>query len=270
MRPLSFVSFGVACAMLGIAGCANPYGQFYQPAAAPMADAPHILPSTTPPRLASLSGNPEQDVVEMYEQGYGIVGTVSFNGPAASQADVIDQAKKVGAEVVLVSSAYQNTISGSIPVTTPTVSTSYNSGTVNAIGAGGGMATGTYSGTTTNYGTQTNNIPYSIDRYSQQAVFFGPVERKGVGLLCKRPSDDQKRIAGTNQFLVVSGVRQGSPGFKADILPGDFLLSYGGHPMYDMPAFHSAIAEGLDTPEEVVLLRAGTRITKTVQVPSTW
>jgi hypothetical protein len=44
------------------------------------------------------------------------------------------QAKKVGAAIVIVMSKYQSTTTGSMPITTPTTSTAYNSGTASAFG----------------------------------------------------------------------------------------------------------------------------------------
>lgn len=205
----------------------------------------------------------------MFEQGYVLVGWVSFDGPEASHDEALEQAHKVGAEIVLVRSAYRNTVTGSIPITTPTASTSYTGGTVSAYGAGG-YASGAYSGTTTTYGTQTTEIPYSVDRYDQQALFFAPMVRKGIGIQGAPATDEQKQSAGTNHIFVVAAVRNGSPAFRADILPGDIVLTVAGQPVYDSESFHAALLNSEAAPIDVVLLRAGVRTTKRIQVPTVW
>src|ERR1019366_2280753 len=102
------------------------------------------------------------------EDGYVYIGASSFYGPAnrSNQAQAVEQAKKVGAAIVLFKSDYMDTQSGVIPYTVANpavVSTINTSGTVNSNGSNG-YGTGNYSSTgtiTTPGGYSTYAIPYS-------------------------------------------------------------------------------------------------------------
>lgn len=253
-----------ACAL---AGCQNPYQKFYQ-STVPATIVVGYLPAQTP-RLAPMGGDAKQAINQMWEQGYSLIGVSHFNGPSADQSKALAQAHDVGAEVVLINSKYQNTVSGSIPITTPTAQTSFTNGTASAYGTGG-YATGTYTGTTTTYGTQTSYVPYSVDHYDQAALFFAPLVRTGFGVLVVPPSDLQKQAAGTNQIVVIEAVRRGSPAFTADILPGDEILSIGGQKVYDIPSMRAALERGKTAPVEVRLIRNGSPLVKTVLAPDVW
>ena len=205
----------------------------------------------------------------MYENGYVPVGSSSFVGPAQAASGAITQAKKVGAEIVVLYSKYQSTATGAIPITTPTQQTSFTSGTVNAFGSAG-FGTGTYQGTTTTYGSQTTYVPFSVDRYDQAALYFAPAERKGLGVQFAAMTDQQKQQAATNQGVAVVSVRKESPAFRADILPGDIVLTVGGQSTYDGPSAVRAIAAATASETEVVLFRNGQRLSKKLTIPSEW
>jgi len=255
---------------LFLAGCADGYKQFYQPIPQSPQDAQsrQLVPFKGEPRIAISSGNAAEDYRRMFEDNYGPIGFSSFIGPAADQALALAQAKKVGAAVVVVSARYQNTVSGALPITTPTSQTSYSSGTVNAYGSGG-FATGNYTGTTTTYGSQTSYIPYSVDRYDQMAIYFGPLERKGVGFRLIPLTAEQHQALGTNKGLKIDAIAKESPAFKADILPGDIVLEVNGHALYDSPSSSDVLVSVRGSMAEFLLVRNGVQIRKNVFVPAT-
>src|SRR5450631_1567403 len=84
--------------------CVSPYDRFYQPVPQNPSSIVHFLPPSGEPRIAALSAEPNNDVKAMFQEGYGVIGRASFNGPMANQQQLMSQAKKVGAEVVLVAS----------------------------------------------------------------------------------------------------------------------------------------------------------------------
>ena len=258
------------CLVLGALGaCANPYEKFYQDLSQP--NAAMFAPYKGEPTISYASGNVRDDVNRMFEQGYGIVGVSAFVAPSQGNASVIAQAEKVGASNVLVTSKYQSTVQGSMPITTPTTSTTYNSGMVNAYGSGGGYATGTYSGMSTTYGSQTTYMPYTVDRYEQAAYFFKPLIRRGLGVRMEPLTDQDKQRAQTNKGVHIAAVRQGSPAFLADILPGDVMLAIGGKPTYDSNSLSVAIQEAKGHEAPVSLNRQGMNITKKILIPTgTW
>lgn len=243
---------------LALAGCASGYKQFYTPVQ--FSGTAASLPYAAPPELKGSSGNSERDIAYMWSEGFAPVGYSSFNGPAESQSAALKQAKAVGARFVVVDARYVSTITGSIPVTTPTTSTSYTSGTVSS-----GRTSGTYSGTVTTRGSTTSYIPYSIDRYDQSAVYFAPLERRGLGTYGAPVSPQQARQIGTNKGYYVEAVRRGSPAFDADILPGDVLLEINSAPIMDFETYRTALRAAYGTRARILVLRGGRRVA--IEVP---
>jgi len=247
-------------AVLG--GCANGYAEFYQPNTSPGVAQDAILFAGVPQVRAS-TGDARQDIDIMYTDGYGAVGAATFNGPMNNIGGAIAQAKKVGASVVVANRRYTDTLSGVLPLTMPTSQTSYSNGTVNAYGSGG-FATGTYSGTTTTYGSETTYMPYSVARYDQQAIFFAPIKRVGVGIIPRALTEAEAQALGTRRAVVIRAVRRGSPAYNADILPGDIIRSVNGASVGDYDDFHRGAVN------HFVLVRAGQTLEKDVNVPDPW
>lgn len=255
----------LALALLAsLTACVNNYQRFYQD---------FTNGNTAPyekfagePRIASAGPDLKRTVLNMYEDGYGLIGQSAFVGPTATREAAIQEAKNVGAAIVLVTAKYQSTATDSIPITTPTSTTSYSYGTMNAFGSGGN-AFGNYSGTTTTYGTQTTYVPYSVDRYNQVALFFAPLKREGFGVRTDKLSDEQRQRAETNQAIVITAVRRGSPAFKGDILPGDIVLGVDGSPVYDGTTAAQAVAHSIGREVSVSILRGNEHLTKKIFLP---
>jgi hypothetical protein len=254
---------GAVALALSVSGCASGYQQFYEPAAV----STDLERFSGEPRIVVGSGDWDRDVLAMYEEGLGLIGHSSFVGPAESQDGALKQAKEVGAAVVVIASKYRNTQIGQLPITTPTTTTSYSSGNVNAF-SGGRSAVGSYSGTTTIYGTQTTYMPYSVDKYEQGAAYFAPLVRKGLGVWLGKPTDDHRKAMESNRGMLITAVRRGSPAFKADLLPGDVLLSIGGETVSDRPEAQRAIAAVSGQTVDVRLFRNGQQVLKRVTFPA--
>jgi hypothetical protein len=247
-----------------VSGCANGYQQFYQPI--PQASN-RIAKSTSAPSIRTSTGDATKDMDALYVEGFSPVGYASFNGPMANIRGALIQAKKVGATYVVASRQYTNTVSGALPIVTPTTNTSYSSGTVNAYGSGG-FATGNYSGTTTSYGSQTTYVPYSIARFDQAAVFYAPMTRTGFGALIRPLTNEEARSIGTAKAGYLRAVRRGSPAFEADVLPGDILRSVNGTDLIDLAHYRDYFRT--DGPNHIVVIRGGQIIEKDVIVPASW
>lgn len=258
-------TFLICVALATLSGCENPYAEFYKSTRAPGVTIA-AEPSAIEPRIVSSSGDLQRDVQRMFEDGYAVIGVASFVGPAQHESAAVSQAKKVGAAIVIIANQYRNTETGAMPLTLPTATTSYSTGTVSAYGTGG-SAFGNYSGSTTTYGTQTTYIPYSVDKYNQEALFFAPLDRRGLGIMFDRLSDGRRRQIGTNQGEQITAVRKGSPAFVADILPGDVLLSIDGQSVYDQPSMQSALSAATGHEVELHLMRGAAPIIKKVTIP---
>lgn len=143
------------------AACVNPYARFYQG----LADArqkPNYVDSQEDLQLYS-SDNFERDRLALMRRGYMPIGQASFNAAAdgASEQQLREQARKVGARVVLVASRYTHTISGAVPLQVPYTATSRSSGSATAYGGGGSVQVYANEATTTS-GTRTVMMPYLL------------------------------------------------------------------------------------------------------------
>lgn len=263
------------CPLIGalavlLAACANPYHDFYRSNVGVPLDArtlPGVLPQEGPVQIFT-SSDMVRDVREMQRRGYAAIGESSFNigGNSANEANLRRQADAVGAQVVLLASKYTNTVSGAMPLVLPNNSTSYSSGTATGFGPGGPVtAYGT--ATTTTYGTTTTMVPYSVNRFDYDAVYF--VRRKTrLGISFKALDDAQRQKYQSNSMLIVDIVVDGSPAFKADILPGDVIASVAGQSPGPAPDFLKRLAALQGQEVDIELLRGDQRITKHVHIDS--
>lgn len=251
--------FFAVLAALPLAGCVNPYAKFYQPSR----DGEQVILTQEEPREIPSSGDLKQDVRLMFQEGFGLIGSSGFNAAIADRKGAIAQAKKIGANRFIIEAKYRSTQSGMMPITTPTTSTSYTSGT--AYGSYGSSAS--YYGTTTTYGSETTYIPYSVDRYEQHALYFGPLPRKGLGAFMIAPTDEIRRQAGTNKGYQIVVIRRGSPEFRADMLPGDLIVTIGGRDIVEPSDYWGAVAANYGRETEFVLYRGSDRIVKRLRIP---
>lgn len=265
MRNNALRIIAVAGLALLVAACSNGYQEFYEPSK--INYGPMLLPFSGEPQVLTGSKDAESDVSRMYADGYALIGQSSFTGPAATPAQAAQQAKAVGASHVLLVTEYERTVSGVLPMTTPTTQTSYTSGTVNAYGSGG-SGWGNYSGTTTTYGTQTTYVPYNVDRYSHGALFFAPLSRTGLGIFRREGNDQEKQRAGTNKVSTVLAVRRGSPAYNADVLPGDLLISVDDVSFDDYPALSRYLSAYPGREMRLVLVRGTQKVEKRLVNPT--
>lgn len=139
-----------------------------------------LEPSPTTPSFAELPpGDGRKIRMNMFFKGYIPVGMSRWEGGTnAKKADAVEQAKKIGAHVVLVRSDYLRTEKGvkAIPIYIPSsATTTYHSGIVNS-----GRYSGNYSGTSTTYNparVETIYQNYSRDKYLHTAVYFSKLQR---------------------------------------------------------------------------------------------
>jgi hypothetical protein len=109
-------------------GCvSNGYKQFYNEL--PLAqDVVKNRAQAVPeePKVDRLAGRFTDYISQYARAGYVPIGYSSYNGPNGTESGAIDQAKAVGADVVVVMSPrYTETRTASIPITTPTTQTSH-------------------------------------------------------------------------------------------------------------------------------------------------
>ena len=265
-----------ALSLLVLFGCAaNGFEKYYspQPGSEAAQTDPRIEHSTGEPKIYTYSDDPKSDLLRAAENGYLMIGTSSFYGPPATmtRAQLVAEAKKVGASMVLIHSQYKDTISGTVPYTVanpPQISTVNTSGTVNAYGSGG-YATGNYSGQSTIMspgGTSIYNIPYSVSRNDVVATFWVHQNPSTIRLgINYGPLPDALRAKlQRNTGVIALVIIHGTPAFNANILRDDVILKIGGEDVIDPAGFNAQLMKFAGQKVDIELLRGDTPKTVTV------
>ena len=255
---------------VALSGCATGYSQFYKPAngitpefIAQMRAAP---PPSTPlvERIPPINGAAATDAYS--KRGYTLIGSAEFNsGRAESESSAIEQGKAVGADlVVILNPQYTGSESSVVPITTPTTTTTYSTGSATAYGRGGSV-TAYGSGTSTTYGTSTNYIPITIHKSNYGAGYF--IKQKTIiGAQVRDLDDSERKKLQTNKRVIIRLVVDESPAFKADLLPGDILNSIDGIQILNSNQFSKLISERKGNEITVQLLRDGRNINAPVKL----
>jgi len=196
------------------------------------------------------------------ERSYVLLGQSAFSGPLQPESTLRKFALEIGASDVVYNSTYMNTRTGAVPMTMNTPTTSYTSGNVYS-----SYGSASYSGTT--YGTQTSTymMPYSVDRYSQSALFFAPwrgTPRTGVWPVPLTP--EQKRELGRNDGVYVFAVLENSPASRAGVINGDFVIKIDSMKVNDLEHYMDLVKSKEGQQINMELLRNGKIIKKALTV----
>lgn len=241
MKTIFFVVIFIASFLTGCA--TNPVAQFYQDYTKqmPVALQQKLLPTTGDPRVIGIAETQhKKERHNLEDEGYILVGVVAIQGPAITQGQLIEQAKKAGAGVILYSSEFDGTQQGVRPIVTYQPGQTYTTsefGTVNANAYGsGGYASGfgTYSGsaTTTSSGTlNTQYVPYQYNTYRTVASFWRQLKPQIFGAGFNTIPEDLRTALQRNTGAYVNVVIQDSPAFKANILEGDIIIQIADKPV---------------------------------------
>ena len=184
------------------------------------------------------SDNMERDIISLRSRHYQPIGESSFNGRYEDQASIITQAKLVGASVILARSKFTNTSITTKMLVLPDSQTTYHSGNVstntmyNNSSSGSvstGNTNGTYSGTSTTFGTKTVPVTSSQQIYDQNAVYFVKITQKlKFGVSLETLTIEQRSEHQRNTGAVVVIVFENTPAFTANLLRGDIILAIDG------------------------------------------
>lgn len=259
----------VFCASI-LTGCASGYSSFYTPSEGATPEAISSIRATTPPAMPLLeraaSENPEAVVAAYAKRGYVVIGTSMFNsGHNESEAAALKQGKAVGADLVLVlNPQYTGTVTTSIPLTMPSSTTSYSSGTATAFGPGGTVnAYG--NSTTTTYGSKTTYFPVSVNRSDYGAVYF--IKRTfSLGAFVRDLNDKEREELQTNHGVIVLTIVDDTPAFNADVLPGDIITAIDGVPVSNQAGFQNILGERKGKLVLFSLLRRGQPVEKSIRL----
>ncbi len=198
----------------------NPYTRFYYSNIGEntISDCPDFILPYEEPKLYT-SNNLESDLNKLIMNNYHLVGYSFFNADGVNNDLAISQAKTVGAALILVKNKHTDTVSGSIPMELPTklTSTSSNSGSV------GGYSY-SYSSYTRTNNTKTYNKAFNKSRFDYIALYFVENAPLKLGIqMIDIPLDVRKTLK-RNSGAFVQYVKNDSPAFYADIVPGDIII----------------------------------------------
>lgn len=247
-----------------LAGCANPFQQFYagQTVANLNSGQPMVAVSDAPAEVIP-TDNIVVDIESRLEDGMILLGESNWNGAdVGSESQARQQAKSVGASLVLWSYQYAGSTSGAMPLTTPTVDTTYGSGTVY-----GNYGSATWTGSATTYGTKTTYIPYTVHRYNVSSAFFAQrLQPPMLGVYCRRPTPTEQATTGTTTGLIIMLVVRGSPAAEGGLLPGDVICSVGSAKIDTAQEFETIVAKHAGQIVDIAIRRRGQPLTKSVQL----
>jgi len=253
-----------------LTGCASGYREFYQQAEGIRPEVVAARRPSPPPAMPIVErSRPSQGqaILDAYaKRGYVMIGQSMFNsGRRESDEAAVRQAQDVGADLVLIlNPRYTGSVTSSVPITTPTTSTSYSTGSATAYGSSGSVtAYGT--GTTTTYGTTTNYVPVTIHRSDYGAVFFVK-QHFSIGLFYRDLNDTERQELQSNKGAVVRLVVDGSPAFDADILSGDVVIAVDGVSVSSSNAFGELLRDRRGRLISLSIIRRGQRLEKSVRL----
>jgi hypothetical protein len=253
-----------------LSGCAgNGFSSFYIGQTREQVQASPFIETCSAPEIRTLpTGDPKAIANSMYAEGFAPIGTSAWDGPGdQGHKEAFAQGQNVGACVVMWKADYTHTRQESMPISTYTpggVSTTTHTGTVYS-----GGASGTYSGTSTTYnpGTMsTQYVPYSVNRYDYLAVYFARIVNNLQALMIKvvEPPESYMRATDSRSGVLVTATLRGGNAFRANIFPGDIIMTINGKDCAPDTPEQSLLKPG---DNELKIYRDGKIITKTVNIP---
>jgi hypothetical protein len=259
--------FAIIDVLGGVVGCAsNGFEKFYNPlpGSEQIASSPWYEKPPAVPKVYVYSNDPNADAKRLAENGYVMIGQSSFFGPSNNgrQSLAVEQAKRVGAAIVMIKSTYKDTLTGVLPypVQNPNQITTVNTnGTVNTYGSGG-YASGTYNSTSTVTmpgGTTTYNMPYAISRsdiFSSYWVARDPAKMRLGANAVNLPDNVRNKLA-RNTGVYVPIVVRGTPAFRANILEGDVILKINDLDVVDAKGFSDQLTQFAGQPTTLEVVR---------------
>lgn len=217
-------------------------------------------------KISPSTGDLDADLGEMYRKGLVPIGYSLFESTNDQTRDGERWAKEIGASDVIFGVDLKSTRSFSVPITMPNTTTSMTSGTASATGSRGTVF-GNFNSTTTTTGSQTSWLPVTTSRFSKSAIYFAIEPKFGAGIYSRQISNEDMQKLGTRFAIAVRFVRDFSPAYYADILPGDIILKINGKPA-ELSTWWNEILDA--EPDNLEIVRNGRPATITLTVPEEW
>ncbi|MBL0687181.1 MAG: PDZ domain-containing protein [Sulfurospirillum sp.] len=205
------------------------------------------------------TNNFDIDSKKLRARGYVPIGASSFNGVYENTKNAINQAKRIGATLVLINSSYTNTETRTSTLLLPDNKTTYSSGRSNTNATynsnngynGYGNANTNYYGSSTTYGTKA--VPYTTNTrmYNQSAMYFiKNIKKLKFGVGCSDISRE-KRIELGSRGVIINLIYENTPIYNSDILEGDIVIKMNGTNIKNYQEFNK-ILQNFDTSKDCI------------------
>lgn len=269
-KPLLLSLSLIFVSVFNFTGCAtNGYEKFYTP----FGDNSSIPPLAEgeEPVIVSVAPSDEafREAADRYKRNnYRELGVSSFTSGDTKRKELVKHAKKIGATVVIHASKFLRTHRGVMPLTT------YNPGTTTYQNFSGNVGGSNFYGTGSTYTpgtTSTEYIPYSVDRYSYDALFLRQSEKRlRFGFIYRDLTSEERQKHETNKGVKISLVIKQTAAYQADLLEGDVLLKIDGERIEDSNHWRELVGSFPSQKIDVVLevLRKGSRKSITLHLPA--
>lgn len=247
---------------VGVAGCANPYGTYYESMLERWPNSRAMLmasPEAENPQLVTTNDR-RADLQTMLQNGYLLIGKATFRSARINEAQALEQARKVGADVVLTNQEYVATVTQSVPITewlparqlttTERYTTRNNPDSPPVIAER--VITRTLEGE-----AYVRYVPQDIDYYDYSATFWKKARPYVFGVLVQALDDATKLRLQTNRAVIVTVVVNRSPAFAADVLRGDIITHFDRAPVLDPADFFEKVNTQAGRQVTVTIIRNG-------------
>jgi len=256
-------------ALVFASGCTNPYHENYFSTLEKRNkdELTRILPPSGSPQLVT-SNDLKADSIRMRENGYLLVGRATFQSTHIDEKVALDQARQIGAEVVLVNHQYVTSVTQSVPIEQwdPGQQVTHQETTVVQQGDATPTVIQKQSQTTVQGEFHTSFVDQNVDYYKYAATFWAKAKPSILGVLVKPLDEKSKTLVGSNKGVRVRAVVKDSPAFEADILRDDILLSLGDEVIRDPDQFFDLVERNQGKEVSVGLFRAGQDLTVKVKL----
>lgn len=231
--------------LIALTGCAYnlPVDKFYTDMTAkvpPQVLAERFEPSSPNPEIFS-STDPMKDSRSLSKKGYMGIGYTDFSTAyQVSKEDLLKQAKKVGADVVLYTSRFSHQESGAVPVSSVTMpqtsTTTYQ----------GSSTYGNFSGSSTTQtppSVSTSWIPYQSAIYNYSATYWRKLRPPILGVMVGDVPEDIRSKLQRNSGACIDLVMDNSPAFKANLLEKDVIVKINDLDITTPQTFYDNVAQ---------------------------
>ena len=193
---------------------------------------------------------------------YVPLGSSSFEASMQSESSLIRFGNSLGATHATYDRTYLRTNRGVVPLTLTRPTTSYTTGTIQTA-----SGSATYSETT--YGTETTTrmMPYAMDRYRHEVIYWAPLNVTPAAGIWPRDLTSEEAIRfNRNTGAFVDIVVKGTPAFEADVLSGDLLIRIDETPINSSQDYLDYILSNQGREVSVILIRDGKQMTLAFQI----